>query len=128
MRWSEKSQSAALRIGSPALDSVHPVTVRTLRAGRRFGNRPGPGAADDVPAHATFAAVGLVVCAALARAAAALLPVVRTVDGAPATAGFTGWPLLVALAVLPAVVLLGPARRAPAVAAGLVLGLAALAP
>lgn len=61
---------------------------------------------------------------AIALAAGALVPVVR--DGSP---GFTSWPLLVVLALVPAIAILrAVATRRPGLAAGLVLGLTALAP
>lgn len=61
---------------------------------------------------------------AVALAAGALVPVVR--DGVP---GYTAWPLLVLLAVVPALaVLRAVAAHRDGLAAGLVLGLTALAP
>lgn len=70
----------------------------------------------------------MLACGALALSVAPSLPVVRAVAGAPGTVGFAAWPLLAGLALVPAVAALLLSRRAPQVAAGLVLGLAALAP
>ncbi len=67
---------------------------------------------------------GLVSAGAAALAAGALVPAVR--GGSP---GFAAWPLLVVLAVVPALaVLRAVAARRDGLAAGLVLGLTALAP
>lgn len=53
---------------------------------------------------------------------------VSTVAAPREAAGFAAWPLLAALALVPAVAALWLFRTAPPVAAGLILGLAALAP
>ncbi len=74
--------------------------------------------------RALLLSAGLASAGAVALAAGAVLPVVR--GGSP---GFTAWPLLVVLALAPAVVVLyAMAVRRPGLAAGLVLGLTALAP
>lgn len=74
--------------------------------------------------RALLVSAGLVSAGAVALAAGALMPVVR--DGVP---GFTAWPLLVVLAVVPAVaVLRAVAAHRDGLSAGLVLGLTALAP
>ncbi|MEV6911582.1 hypothetical protein [Amycolatopsis sp. NPDC051071] len=74
--------------------------------------------------RALLLSAGLMSAGAVALAAGGLLPVVR--DGSP---GFTAWPQLVVLALAPAVVVLyAVAVRRPGLAAGLVLGLTALAP
>ncbi len=81
-------------------------------------NEPGP------RPRALLLSAGLVTAGAVALAAGALMPVI--LGGAP---GFTAWPLLVVLALAPAVVVLyAVAARRPGLAAGLVLGLTALAP
>ncbi len=79
------------------------------------------------------AAVAVFAVGALALAVAPLLPVVTAAgpapDTAPADAGFTSWPLLAVLAVLPAAVaVVFASRGAGSAAAGIVMGVAALAP
>jgi hypothetical protein len=86
----------------------------------------GTGPCGAAPGPATLAAL---TAGALALAIAPLLPVVTATDGAPADPGFPGWPLLAALALLPALAaVLLCARGAAGLAAGLVIGYAALAP
>lgn len=105
------------------------MTVRTSPEDR-FDRSPWPDAASEpnfrtgVPVLTLVALLG----GALALAIAAVVPVVSAADGAPARPGFTSAPLLVTLALAPAAIALLSARRAPGLAAGLVLGLAVLAP
>ncbi|HEY2723869.1 MAG TPA: hypothetical protein VGI84_04190 [Pseudonocardiaceae bacterium] len=105
------------------------MTVRTSPEDR-FDRSPWPDTASE-PNFRTGAPVLTLVAllgGALALAIAAVVPVVSAADGAPARPGFTSAPLLVTLALAPAVIALLSARRAPGLAAGLVLGLAVLAP
>ena len=75
------------------------------------------------------AALAVLTAGALALALAPLLPVVIATDGAQADPGFAGWPLLAALALLPALAaVLLCARGAAGMATGFVIGYAALAP
>ena len=75
------------------------------------------------------AALAVLTAGALALALAPLLPVVIATDGAQADPGFAGWPLLAALALLPALAaVLLCACGAAGMATGLVIGYAALAP
>ncbi len=104
------------------------MTAGTSRADRRFGGASRPDTAVGAGSRARFAALAALSCGALAIATAPLLPVVSTSQGPPPAAGFLAWPLLGALALIPAVAAVGLARSAPAVTAGLMLGLAALAP
>ncbi|MGH3904775.1 MAG: hypothetical protein ACRDTE_11375, partial [Pseudonocardiaceae bacterium] len=104
------------------------MTAGTSWADRRFGGASRPDTALDSGPRARFAALAALISGALALATAPLLPVVSTSQGPAAAAGFLGWPLLSALALIPALAAVGLARSAPAVTAGLMLGLAALAP
>ena len=86
----------------------------------------GTGSCGAAPGPAALAAL---TAGAFALALAPLLPVVIATDGAQADPGFAGWPLLAALALLPALAaVLLCARGAAGMATGLVIGYAALAP
>ncbi|MPZ66578.1 MAG: hypothetical protein GEU83_14060 [Pseudonocardiaceae bacterium] len=101
------------------------MAVRILRGD------PDGSTAEGVSGPGTGVRPGVITLAvgALALAVAPLLPVVTAADAAPADAGFPSWPLLVVLAVLPAAVAVVLAYRgAGSVAAGVVIGVAALAP
>jgi hypothetical protein len=105
------------------------MTVRTSPAGRSGdAAQPGAAAAADPPSTSLVVAVSGLLLGAGALASAPLLPVVGTPQGEPPAAGFLAWPLLAALALVPAVLAAGLLRSAPGMAVGLVLGLAALAP
>ncbi|SFW45160.1 hypothetical protein [Amycolatopsis australiensis] len=77
----------------------------------------------DTDSRETKLALGLATLGAVALTAAALVPV------SPAAGpGFLSWPWLALLALAPVAVAIQAARRRPRLAAGLLLGLAALAP
>lgn len=102
-----------------------PMTARIVRRDRDGSS--GAGAADA--GTPVLVAIILLAAGALALAVAPLLPLVTAADAAPAGAGFRSWPLLVMLAVLPAAIAVVLASRgAGPAAAGLVAGVAALAP
>ncbi|MQA13289.1 MAG: hypothetical protein GEV09_03700 [Pseudonocardiaceae bacterium] len=95
----------------------------------RSGDPGGPASRASHSGASVLAAVALLVAGAFALAVAPLLPVVTAADGAPAGAGFPAWPLLVVLAALPAcAALVLMSRGAAPAAAGVIAGVAALAP
>lgn len=101
------------------------MSVRMLRGDPYGGQADG----SDRSGTAVRVAVVVFVAAALALAVAPLLRLVTAADAAPADAGFGSWPLLAVLALLPAAVaVVFLARGSGSTAAGVVLGVAALAP
>ncbi|MFD5092288.1 hypothetical protein ACFWMR_16930 [Amycolatopsis thailandensis] len=107
------------------------MTSRSRHPGETAGQAAPGSASAELPRsepgarpRALLLSAGLVSAGAVALAVGALMPVVR--GGSP---GFTAAPLLVVLALAPAVaVLYAVSTGRPGLAAGLVLGLTALAP
>ncbi|OXM54881.1 hypothetical protein CFP71_18700, partial [Amycolatopsis thailandensis] len=107
------------------------MTSRSRHPGETAGQAAPGSASAELPRsepgarpRALLLSAGLVSAGAVVLAVGALMPVVR--GGSP---GFTAGPLLVVLALAPAVaVLYAVSTGRPGLAAGLVLGLTALAP
>lgn len=109
--------------------SVAQMTVRTSPEDQfDRPNRSNAASAPDYRADQPLLPLAVLGAGALALAASALVPVLALPNSQPAGPAFTSWPLLVTLAFAPLLVAVGVARRTPAVAAGLALGLAVLAP